>query len=93
MGVYTNWGGAGNGGAVGDLGVYPPPPEHGRTVHCDSFYHGLVSGGGAESGTAPIQAMVGSVRSGYPEDNCGACRSEERGGEEKGTELLEGEGE
>ena len=68
MGVYTHWGSAGNGRAGGDRGVYRPPPEHSRTVHCDSSYHGLVSGGGSESGTAPIQLMVGSSCPVYPGD-------------------------
>ena len=49
-----------------ELATYTPPrvyrlsPEHGRTIHCDSSYHGLVSCGGAEAGTAPIKAMVGA---------------------------------
>ena len=81
MGVYTHWGGAENGGAGGDRGVYNPSPEHGRTLHCNSSYHGLVSGGGAEAGTAPIQGMVGVARSGYPGDN---GRADSRGGEAGG---------
>ena len=78
MGVYTHWGGAENGGAGGDRGVYNPSPEHGRTLHCNSSYHGLVSGGGAEAGTAPIQAMLGASYSRYPGDKGGASRK--RGG-------------
>ena len=78
MGVYTHRGGAGNGGAGGDRGVYHPPPEQGCTVHCNSSYHGLLSGGGAEVGTAPIQAMVGAARSEYPGDNGG--RATAKGG-------------
>ena len=79
MGVPTHWGGAGNGGAGQDGGVYRPPPEHSRTIHYDSSYHGLVSGGRAEARTATIKAMVGEACSGYPRDNSGACSS--RGGE------------
>ena len=71
MGVYTHWGGAVNGGAGGYQGVYCPPPEHGHTVHCNSYYHGLVSIGGAEDRTAPIQAMVVASHYGYPGDKDG----------------------
>ena len=75
MGVYTHWSGAGNDGDVGDRGVYRLPSEHVRILHCGSSYHGLVSGGEAEARTAPIQAMVGVARSGYPGDKGGACSS------------------
>ena len=81
MGVLTHWGGAGNGGSGQYQGVYLPPPEHGRTVHCNSYYHVLVSGGGAEAGTTYIQAMVGAPHSRYPGDKSGECRSGGRGGE------------
>ena len=54
MGIYTHWGSAGNGEAGGDRGVYRLIPEHSCTVNCDSEYHGLVSGGGEESGTVYI---------------------------------------
>ena len=57
------------------LGIYCLPPEHGRTVHLDSSYHGLVYGGGAEFGTVTIQAMVGAARYGYPRNNGGVCIS------------------
>ena len=31
-----------------DIGLYITlPPEHGHTIHCNSSYHGLVSGSGA----------------------------------------------
>ena len=59
IGVYAHWGRAGNCGAGVDHSVYCPPPEHDCTVHCDLSYHGLVSGGGAEAGTAPIQEVAG----------------------------------
>ena len=72
MGLYNYWGGSGNGGAGGDRGVYLPPTEHGSTVHCDSSYYGIVSGGGGEAGTMPIQAMVGADCSVYPGDKGGA---------------------
>ena len=42
MGVYTHWVGAGNGGAGGYQGVYRLPLEHGLTLYCGSYYHGLV---------------------------------------------------
>ena len=49
-------------------------------IHCDSSYRELVSGVGAESGTAPIQEMVGAARSGCPRDKSGACSSGGGGG-------------
>ena len=66
MVVSNQWGGAGNGGTGVDWGIYLPPPEHVRTVHCGSSYPGLASGGRAEDGNALIQAMVGAARPGYP---------------------------
>ena len=75
MGVYTHWGGAGIGGAGGDWGVYHPPLEQSCTVHCNLSYHGLMSGGGAESGNTHIHAMVASARSGYPGGEGGECNS------------------
>ena len=90
MGVYTHWGGAGNGWAGGDRGVYQLPPEHGSTVHYDSSYHGIVSSGRVESGTAPIQAMMGAACSGYPGDKDGACRI--RGGGGDGGGIIGGRG-
>ena len=38
-----------------------------------------MSGGGAEYGTAPIKAIVGAVRYGYPRDKSGACSNGGRG--------------
>ena len=61
-------------------GIYQPPPEHGHTIHCDLSYHGLVSGSGAETGNAPIQAMVGADRPGYTGYKSGACSSRGGGG-------------
>ena len=90
MGVYTHWGSAGNVGAGGDQGVYLPPPEHSHTVHCDLSYLRLVPGGGAESGTAPIQEMAVAARSGYPGDKCGACII--RGGGGYGYIIIGGRG-
>ena len=81
MGVYIYWGSTGNGGAGGYRGVYCPPPEHGHTVHCDSYYHGILSGGRAEAGTAPIQDMVVAFLSGYPGDKGGACSRQGGGGQ------------
>ena len=39
-----------------------------------------MSGGGAESGAAPIQAVVGTARSGYSGDKSEACRRRGGGG-------------
>ena len=41
--VTTHWGGDGNCGTGGYWDIYRPPTEHGRTIHCDSPYHVLVS--------------------------------------------------
>ena len=43
------------------------------TIHCDSYYHGLVSGGGAESGDVALAEMVGAVRSIYTRDKNITC--------------------
>ena len=67
--------------SVVKVSIYRPPTEHVRTVHCDSSYHGLVSGGGAEAGNVPIQAMVGASPPGYPGDKGRACRSRGGGGD------------
>ena len=75
MGVPTHWGGTGNGGTGGDWGIYRLPPEHSRTINCESSYHGLVSGGGAEAGNAPTQEMVGADRPGYTGDKGRECRT------------------
>ena len=90
--VHTHWGGAGNGGTGGDWGIYCPPPEHGRTIHCYSYYHGLVFGGGAEDGNAPIQAMVGSAHPGYHGDKGRAVRHRGWGGGEGGRTRGIGRG-
>ena len=71
--AYTHWGGAGDGGVGEERGVYHPPPEHSRTIHCASSYHELVSGGGTEDGTTPLQAMVVAARPGYPGDKGRSC--------------------
>ena len=73
MSVPTHWGGASNVGTGGDWGIYFPPPEHGCTIHFDSSYHILVSGGGSEAGNVPIQATVGADRPEYPGYKVGAC--------------------
>ena len=51
---------------------------------CDSFYHGLVYEGGAESGTGTIKAMVGVACSGYPRYKSRACSSGDGGGDRDG---------
>ena len=72
MAISIHWGGAGDSGTRIDWDIYIPPPEHGRTIHCNSSYHGLVSGGGAEAGGAALAEMVGAARSTYPRDKSGA---------------------
>ena len=47
MSILTHWGGAGNGGIRLYWGIYCLSPEHGRTIHFNLSYHGLVSVGGA----------------------------------------------
>ena len=79
MGVYTHLGSASNGGDGRDRGVYCLLPEHGHTVHLDSYYNGIVSGSRSEAETAPIQAMVGAARSRYHGDTGGGCSSRRRG--------------
>ena len=44
------------------------PPEHCRKIYCDSSYHVLVSGGGAEAGSATLKEMMGASLSIYPRD-------------------------
>ena len=68
MGVPTHWGGAGNIVTEGDRCIYHLSSEHVRTINFDYSYHGLVSGGVAEAGNEPIQAMVGAASPGYPGD-------------------------
>ena len=72
VGVPTDWGCAANGGPGGDRG-------------CDSSYHGIVSGSGAEAGNVLIQAVVGETCPGYTGDKGGARVSggRVRGGREK----------
>ena len=78
MGVYTHvppcWAG-------GDQGLYHPPPEHGCTVNFNLSCNAIVYGGGAEFGTAPIQATVGASCSIYLGDMGGACSSGREGGD------------
>ena len=59
----------------GDLDIYCPPPEHVCTIHSNSSYHGLVSGGGAEAGNVSIHSMAGAARPGYPSNKRGGCSS------------------
>ena len=66
MGVPTHCSGAGNGVTGGDWFIYRPPPEHGRTIHCDLTFHGAVSGRREEPGDAPIQEILGAARPKYP---------------------------
>ena len=74
----THWGGSDKEDTRGDQGIYRPPPEYSRTIHCVLTYHGFGSGGGEEAGNVPIQSMVGETLPGYPEDKGGACSN--RGG-------------
>ena len=73
MDVPTHCVGAGNGIDGCYWVVYCPPPEHGCKEHCNSSYRGIVSDGGAESGTANSKAVVGATRSVYPGDKSGVC--------------------
>ena len=73
MVVYTHWGGTGNGEAGVDRGVYRLLKEYDHTGHCNSSYHGLVSGSGAEYGTVHIHEMVKAARPGHPGDKGKAC--------------------
>ena len=72
VGVPTHWSGAGNGGIGGDRDIYFLSPEHSHAINCDPYYHGLVFGGGADTGNAPTQAMVGTSRPEYHGDQGGA---------------------
>ena len=58
MGISTIWGGSGNGGTRRDQGVYCPPQEHGRKIHCNLSQHGLVSCGRAEARDKALVEMV-----------------------------------
>ena len=49
-------------------------------LYCDPSYHGLVFGGGAEAGNAPIQAMMGAARPGYTGYQGGSCSRRGGGG-------------
>ena len=78
MGVHTHWGGSDNGRTRGDRGKYRPPPQHGCAIHCNLYYHGILSVIRAEAGNAPIDARVGAARPVYTGDKGGVCSS--RGG-------------
>ena len=52
-------------------GIYRPPPEHGRRVHYDLSYHGLVSGGGVEARDADLGKIVVASHHSYPRDESG----------------------
>ena len=80
MGVPTHCNGSGNGGTGGGRGKYLPPPEHVCAIHCNPSHHGVVFGSGAESGNAPIQAMVGTYRPGYHGYHGGGVRLGGEGG-------------
>ena len=68
LGVPIYWISAGSGWIGVDLVIYCPPPDHGSAIHCDLSYHGLVFGGGADSGNAPIQVVVVTAVLGYHGD-------------------------
>ena len=80
MGVPTHWGVTGNGGDGGDQGIYRLPPEHGRAINCDPYYHGILSRRWLEQ---PALDILGS-REGH---------AATEGGEETGAEVSEAEGE
>ena len=81
VGVPIHWSSAENDGTGGDRGIYLPPPEHGCTINFDLSYHGLMFGGVAESGNAPLQEMVGTSCSGYHEDQDRTCIHRGEGGD------------
>ena len=41
-------------------------PEHGLTINCELYYHGIGYVGGAEAGTETVKAMVGEACYVYP---------------------------
>ena len=47
----------------GDLCI--PPPEHGRTVHCNQAHYGSVSGGGAGTGYVASNYIFSIIRRCY----------------------------
>ena len=49
---------------VGGGGLCLLPLEHSHTVYCGQANYGPVSGGGAETGSTGIQAVLGSGRGG-----------------------------
>ena len=92
MGVTTHWSGANNGGIGINRGIHRPPPEHGRAIHCDPSYHGLVFGGGADARNAPIHVMVVTSRPGYHGDQGGAGSRGGEGGDRGGRIGFGGRG-
>ena len=69
-GVRNGGGGASGGGYLRLL-----PPEHIHKVYCDQDHYGTVSGGGAETGTMGIHAVVGTGQGG-----CGGDADTSSGG-------------
>ena len=92
MGIYNHWGGAGDSGTRRYQGVYCPSLEHGRTIHCESSYHRLVSGGGEEAGDEYLTDMAVAACSRYPMDKSGKRGRRDGGGERYrivgGREIL-----
>ena len=80
MDVPTYCGSARNGGAGKYWSVYPPPPEQGFTIHCNSYYHRLVYGGGGEGGNATLVEMLGASSSIYTRYKSRECSSVDGGG-------------
>ena len=64
------------------------PTEHGRTIHCDSSFHGHVSGGRVEAGDEALAEMSGTSCSRYPRDKSGALHSGDGGRDRDG--VVEG---
>ena len=75
MGISTHWGGADDSGTIINWGVYCPLKERSIIIHYNYSYHGLVSGGGAETGYADLSEIVRAGHSIYTRDKSGACRS------------------
>ena len=73
--------GGGRTSVVGDLRLLTP--EHSHTVYCDQAHYVPVSGGGAETGTKGVHAVVGTGWSGcggYADGGSGGGMYGEGGG-------------
>ena len=70
----------GIGGITGGEDIRLLPLEHIFTIYCDQTHYGPVSGGGVEAIFKGVQAVVGSVRTGFGKDaDSGLVSGTERG--------------